>query len=355
MGSVKEKNKDSDNVAAKDAIVPPVVEGIVTDSPSDPNKSGLKLDTSYANLFTRESSKKSVNFPLLNRTWNPDVNLLKEDVGNVSVWVKLHGVPMMAFSEDDFSSITTKLGTPLMLDSYTSDMCMQSWGKSSYDRVMIELLADVELKDTIVVAMPKLVGEGFCTCTIPVEYEWKPPKCACCKVFGHVQDECPKNIGLDVAKNLKKPSQSPRGVSVGPNVGFKPVNQVYRPVFKKNNANTSGKKKKDAEPTKEVSTPNPFDVLNSAKNDVDLGINGGLQIWLVKRPILVDDVPSAPLTSVTVTLPGLLQGSKPGLRQDSKPKGHNLSTYKRGYDRAGQTELVKEKLVNSHDLLRPGQ
>nr|GEV30571.1 hypothetical protein [Tanacetum cinerariifolium] len=45
---------------------------------------------------------------------------------------------------------------------------------SSHARALIELRADVELKDTIVVATPKLVGEGFYTCTICVEYEWKP-------------------------------------------------------------------------------------------------------------------------------------------------------------------------------------
>ncbi|GJV48949.1 pyruvate, phosphate dikinase, chloroplastic [Tanacetum coccineum] len=121
------------------------------------------------------------NHPLILKKWNPDVNLLKEDVGNVPVWVKLHGVPITAFSEDGLSSIATKFGTSLMLDSYTSDMCLQSWGRSSYARVIIELQADMELKDTIVVAMPKLTGDGFCTC-------------------------------LGVAKNLKKPSQTPRGV-----------------------------------------------------------------------------------------------------------------------------------------------
>ncbi|GKA23835.1 hypothetical protein Tco_1231656 [Tanacetum coccineum] len=40
--------------------------------------------------------------------------------------VKLHGIPLTAFSEDGLSVIATKLGTPLMLDSYTSDLCMQS-------------------------------------------------------------------------------------------------------------------------------------------------------------------------------------------------------------------------------------
>nr|GEX55666.1 hypothetical protein [Tanacetum cinerariifolium] len=68
-----------------------------------------------------------------------------------------------AFNKDGLSAITTKLGNPLMLDSYTSDMCMQSWGRSSYARVMIELRADVELKDNIVVAMPKIIREGHYT------------------------------------------------------------------------------------------------------------------------------------------------------------------------------------------------
>nr|GEU87543.1 hypothetical protein [Tanacetum cinerariifolium] len=62
-------------------------------------------------------------------------------------------------------------------------------------------------------------------------------------------DECPKNIGSDVVKNLKKPSQAPRGVPIGPNVRFKLVKQVYKP--KMNNVNTSGNKKKDVESTKE--------------------------------------------------------------------------------------------------------
>ncbi|GKF55299.1 hypothetical protein Tco_0165639, partial [Tanacetum coccineum] len=37
-----------------------------------------------------------------------------------------HGVPITAFSEDGLSAIATKLGTPLTLESYTTDMCMQT-------------------------------------------------------------------------------------------------------------------------------------------------------------------------------------------------------------------------------------
>ncbi|GJS68827.1 hypothetical protein Tco_0683392 [Tanacetum coccineum] len=91
-----------------------------------------------------------------------------------------------------------------MLDSYTADMCLQSSGRSSYARVMIELRADVELKDTIVVAMPKINKEGFYTCNVHVKYEWKPPRCACCKIFSHTQVECPKNPGLGAGASETK-------------------------------------------------------------------------------------------------------------------------------------------------------
>ncbi|GJY83167.1 hypothetical protein Tco_0496543, partial [Tanacetum coccineum] len=42
---------------------------------------------------------------------------------------------------------------------------------SSYARAMIELQDDVELKDNIVVAMPKIAREDHYTCNIRVEYE----------------------------------------------------------------------------------------------------------------------------------------------------------------------------------------
>ncbi|GJZ42749.1 zinc knuckle CX2CX4HX4C containing protein [Tanacetum coccineum] len=61
------------------------------------------------------------NNPLILKKWLPDVNLLKEDVGIVPVWVKLHGVPVMTFSEDELSVIATKLSTLIMLDSYTGN------------------------------------------------------------------------------------------------------------------------------------------------------------------------------------------------------------------------------------------
>ncbi|GJY47505.1 hypothetical protein Tco_0436568 [Tanacetum coccineum] len=55
------------------------------------------------------------------------------------------------------------------------------------------------------------------------------------------KNECPKNIDLDVLKNMKKPRQATRGFPVGPKVGFKPVKQVYRQVSKKTMPTLVGK------------------------------------------------------------------------------------------------------------------
>ncbi|GKB25219.1 retrovirus-related pol polyprotein from transposon TNT 1-94 [Tanacetum coccineum] len=183
------------------------------------------------------------NNTLILKKWHPDENLLKEDVSTVPVWVKRHGVPVTAFNEDGLSAIATKL-------------------------------ADVEFKDNIVVAMHKINREGHYTCNVHVEYEWKPPRFSSCKVFGHIHKECPKNTSVVEKKNVKKPSQTSRGVSVGPKMGFKP-NKEYRPVLKKSTASSSGNKKKCVEPTIEVSNSNPFDVLNSVDNDGEFGTNEG--------------------------------------------------------------------------------
>ncbi|GKC86596.1 transposon ty3-G gag-pol polyprotein [Tanacetum coccineum] len=125
-----------------------------------------------------------------------------------NTWSKYRLVKSMLNSSNGsfFFQFSSKDGLDAMLEN-------GPW--SSFTRAMIELRADVELKDTIVVAMPKLVG-------------------------------------FDVAKNLKNPRQAARGVPVGP----------------------KWQKKKGAVSRKDVSNSNPFDALNSVKNDKDLGTWG---------------------------------------------------------------------------------
>nr|GEV51068.1 hypothetical protein [Tanacetum cinerariifolium] len=78
---------------------------------------------------------------------NKFANSLMDRVTKVPIWVKIHKVPVVAYSEDGLSLI-----------------------------------------------VPRLEKEGHNIEQIRVEYEWKPPRCSDCLVFGHDSSECPKRI-----------------------------------------------------------------------------------------------------------------------------------------------------------------
>ncbi|GJR34544.1 retrovirus-related pol polyprotein from transposon TNT 1-94 [Tanacetum coccineum] len=111
---------------------------------------------------------------LILNIWSPNTILQKDEITLALVWVKLHNVPIVAYSEIGLSLITTKLGRPLMLDSYTSDMCLNPWGRNTYARALIEVSAAKALLDSLVVAIPLPNGKGNTLETINIEYEWKP-------------------------------------------------------------------------------------------------------------------------------------------------------------------------------------
>ncbi|GJW79033.1 hypothetical protein Tco_0140715 [Tanacetum coccineum] len=70
--------------------------------------------------------------------------------------------------EDVISLIATHLRKPIMLDSYTSVMCKDSWGRSSFARCLIKINSEADLKDSITFGIPDLEGLGFTKETIRV-------------------------------------------------------------------------------------------------------------------------------------------------------------------------------------------
>nr|GFC54874.1 hypothetical protein [Tanacetum cinerariifolium] len=71
------------------------------------------------------------NSPIILKKWTVNTSSLKEELNRIPVWVKIHGVPLQVFLEDE--SITMGI---LLID-----------------------------------------GSGFSKETVCVEYEWKPPRC----------------------------------------------------------------------------------------------------------------------------------------------------------------------------------
>ncbi|GJX74351.1 hypothetical protein Tco_0312946, partial [Tanacetum coccineum] len=163
------------------------------------------------------------NIPIILTKWSPNLALTKDKVTKVPVWVKMHKVPVVAYSEDGLSLIATQIGKPVMLDAFTSTMCADPWGRMGYARALIEVSAEKELKQEVIMAVPEVEGTGHIHVKIQVEYEWKPPLCDECHVFGHNLEQCPKHVvepvkvtmeqntdGFTTVTNRKKKGKQPQ-------------------------------------------------------------------------------------------------------------------------------------------------
>ncbi|GKB29429.1 hypothetical protein Tco_0868830 [Tanacetum coccineum] len=119
--------------------------------------------------------------------------------------------------------------------------------------------------------------------------------------------------------------QATRGVLIGPKVRFKSTKQIYRPVSNKNETITNGKKKQGEVTRQEVSNSNPFDVLNSIKNNDDLGTNGGNSI-LVGKGITSSSIS---ITSIAEMIDKfkkqLIEGKRLLVDDDKKPLSKVIS------------------------------
>ncbi|GKD47450.1 hypothetical protein Tco_1272095 [Tanacetum coccineum] len=93
-------------------------------------------------------------------------------------------------------------------------------------------------------------GSGHTLETIRVEYEWKPPLCIDCHVFGQSQEQCPKRVKEQVSE----------AKSVD-NDGFTKVTKKK----KKTKQPSSSKQPK----TTHVNTKNQFDTLEDQIEDMD--------------------------------------------------------------------------------------
>ncbi|GJW22667.1 hypothetical protein Tco_0033289 [Tanacetum coccineum] len=141
--------------------------------------------------------------PLILNIWTPNSKLRRDAIAIAPLWVKLHNVPIAAYTKTGLSLITSQLGRPIMLDSYTSNMCLKSWGRNTYVRALIEVSSEKELIDSLVVAIPFPNGTGHTLETIEVEYEWEPPRCDSCKNFDHNNEHCPKKAKDIVTEQTK--------------------------------------------------------------------------------------------------------------------------------------------------------
>nr|GEU87775.1 hypothetical protein [Tanacetum cinerariifolium] len=143
------------------------------------------------------------NTPLILNRWTPNVSLKRDEVTKVPVWIKLHNVPVVAYSVDGLSLIATQVGKPIMLDAFKSSMCEDSWDRINFERAFMEINADYVLKHEVSMGIPLEDGSGYTKEVIKVEYEWKPPHCTDCKLFRHISDKFSKRMTLDTPFSMR--------------------------------------------------------------------------------------------------------------------------------------------------------
>nr|GEY34702.1 hypothetical protein [Tanacetum cinerariifolium] len=123
-----------------------------------------------------------------------------------SHWVKFHDIPIVAFTVDGLSVMATKLGNLSMVDSYAMFVCLQSWDRMDYARALIDIRADQELKEDMVIAILNVEDDGEVLHMVRVKYEWETPRC---------------------------------GTNVGSKVQFMPKKPIWKVVSKENSASSS--------------------------------------------------------------------------------------------------------------------
>ncbi|GKC81534.1 hypothetical protein Tco_1137251 [Tanacetum coccineum] len=169
------------------------------------------------------------NTPIILNKWSPDLSLCKDKVTSVPVWVKLHKVPIVAYMEDCLSLIASQIGKPVMLDTFTCAICNNLWGRIGFVRALIEVNATKDLKKEVIMAVPNEDGTEHAKVNIQAEYEWKPPLCLECHVFGHTLVQCPNNVKEPATVNEEAQTY-----------GFTTVSNRKRKGKKQSNTNLHG-------------------------------------------------------------------------------------------------------------------
>ncbi|GJZ80588.1 zinc knuckle CX2CX4HX4C containing protein [Tanacetum coccineum] len=188
--------------------------------------------------------------PLVVQKWSVELNLDKTKLDKIPLWVKLCNVPLEAWTVKGISALASRVGKPLVMDNMTASMCKQGIGMVRYAKVLIEVSAKKELAKNIEIVYKNDKGGVQCKTNVKVKYDWKPPVCRECEVFGHAYSSCYRNEPSKIAsteykkENVNVQKENNGGhVSKEVNVGFVEVekrknigidNKVKRKKYKAN-------------------------------------------------------------------------------------------------------------------------
>ncbi|GJR26376.1 zinc knuckle CX2CX4HX4C containing protein [Tanacetum coccineum] len=114
--------------------------------------------------------------PIILKEWKPNTLLKKEEVYIVLLWVKMHNVPLVAFSKVGLDVIAAKVGKLIRLDAHTTSICLNSWGRSDYARALVEISGESPLVNSVDVEIPLDEDNGHVMVKVDIDRAVCPKK-----------------------------------------------------------------------------------------------------------------------------------------------------------------------------------
>ncbi|GJR86568.1 zinc knuckle CX2CX4HX4C containing protein [Tanacetum coccineum] len=95
-------------------------------------------------------SKFGISDINIHKNGHSEMGMEKLEPKCLLVWVKIINVPLKAWSIDGISAIASSLGMHIMMDNSTATMCYKGIRSFEFARVLVEMVAEKELKKEIV-------------------------------------------------------------------------------------------------------------------------------------------------------------------------------------------------------------
>ncbi|XP_059658632.1 uncharacterized protein LOC132304955 [Cornus florida] len=128
--------------------------------------------------------------PVIMKRWNKNVNLQKEILETVPVWLRIHDLPVHCHNEKSVSKVCSSFSKPIYIDKPETHT-----DKGIFVRVMVEVEVT---EDSMAIDIHGV------DCHVEFEYEWKPVVCKLCQRVDHIENRCP----LKITQLQQKPKKS---------------------------------------------------------------------------------------------------------------------------------------------------
>ncbi|KAL5706165.1 hypothetical protein ACHQM5_024370 [Ranunculus cassubicifolius] len=120
--------------------------------------------------------------PFIVRPWKLFIEADLKNLDTLPIWALFKDIPEELRDADGYSRLASAIGTPLYTDRKT-----ELKGGGDYARICIDVKASSKFPTVVPVVVDKV--KVF---KVAVTYNWKPPKCPHCLIFGHDENNCPK-------------------------------------------------------------------------------------------------------------------------------------------------------------------